>query len=218
MIRVLLVDDDPVICRHLEAILLSDPKIRVLGWAHDGPEAVRNAARLEPDVVLLDLRMPGGDGLEAIAPITAEAPECRVVVLTAYDTDRDVATALARGAAGYVLKSSDPAELVHVVHVCASGQQVLSPHVVHHLTGQASSQQTLVTMIRRALTDRELETLRGLAAGLSNVQVAQELGISVATVKGHVSSLVRKLGCESRLQAGLLARDARLDLDRLPKR
>src|SRR5690606_30031275 len=105
VIDVLLVDDDPQVCRYLEEMLTTDPGLRVVGHAHDGPDAVRRAVDLRPDVVLLDLRMPGGDGLEAIEPITRRGS--RIVVLTAYDTDRDVDTALRRGASGFVLKSTD---------------------------------------------------------------------------------------------------------------
>ncbi len=209
MIDVLLVDDDPRVCDHLEAMLATDPGIRVVGRAHDGPGAVDETARLRPQVVLLDLRMPGGDGLDAVAPITAHGTT--VVILTAYDTDRDVEVALRRGAVGYVLKSTPPTELVHVLRAAAAGLQVLDPRVVQRLADRAADSEALAAMIRRALTARELDTLRALAAGMSNDQVAHDLGISVPTVKGHVSALVAKLGCESRLQAALLARDAGLD-------
>lgn len=209
MIDVLLVDDDPQVCRYLEEMLTTDPGLRVVGHAHDGPDAVRRAVDLRPDVVLLDLRMPGGDGLEAIEPITRHGS--RIVVLTAYDTDRDVDTALRRGASGFVLKSTDHHGLLDVVRAAAAGHLVLSGRAARRVTAPAADSRALAGMIRDALTDRELATIRGLAAGMSNQQLADELGISVPTVKGHVSSLVRKLGCENRLQAGLLARDAGLD-------
>lgn len=208
-VDVLLVDDDPQVCAHLAAMLGGDGALRVVGRAHDGPAAVREAGRLRPDVVLLDLRMPGGDGLDAVAPLSALG--ARVVVLTAFDSDRDVDAALHHGAAGYVLKSSAPHDLVHVVRAAAAGHQVLAPPVVRRLSRRATHEAALAAMIRRTLTDRELETLRSLAAGMSNGQIADDLGIGVPTVKGHVSALVRKLGCSSRLQAALLARDAGID-------
>lgn len=209
VVDVLLVDDEPQVCTHLAAMLERDAGIRVVGTAHDGHAAVREAARARPGVTLLDLRMPGGDGIDAVAPLTALGT--RVVVLTAYDTGKDVDAALHHGAAGYVLKSGSPQDLVHVVRAAAAGQQVLAPPVVRRLARRTAHEEALAGMIRRALSDRELETVRALAAGMSNQQIADSLGISVPTVKGHVSALVRKLGCESRLQAALLARDAGIE-------
>ncbi len=211
MIDVLLADDDPRVCRYLDEMLSTDTLLRVLAHAHDGPTAVRRTADLRPDVVLLDLRMPGGDGLDAIAPITRY--RSRVVVLTAYDTDRDVELAIRRGATGYVLKSTDHQGLLAVVRTAAAGHLVLSGPAARRVPGLAADSRDLADMIRHALTDRELAAVRRLAMGMSNQQIADELAISVPTVKGHVSSLVRKLGCDNRLQAGLLARDAGLDRD-----
>jgi DNA-binding NarL/FixJ family response regulator len=216
VIRVLVVDDEPMVCAHLRTILdaatASDGEagITVVGAAHDGAEAVEAVVRLAPDVVLMDLRMPGVDGLTAIERIAALPTPPRIVALTTFDVDDYVLRALRAGAAGFLLKSTAPEDLVGLVRVAAAGHTVLSPAAAQRLVGAAGDRQRTRDLIG-SLTEREGEVLACLGAGRSNQQIARLLHLSEATVKGYVSRLLVKLGCENRTQAGLLAHRAGLD-------
>lgn len=213
MIRVLLVDDEPMVCAHLRTILEADDGLVVAGEAHDGAEAVEACVRLRPDVVLLDLRMPGVDGLSALGRIAALPHVPQVVVLTTFDIDSLVLRAMRQGAVGYLLKSTAPADLMRLVHVAAAGLPVFSPEVVRLLVdGSAGRTEARENARRRIrdLTEREHDVLTGLADGHSNAEIAARLRISEATVKGHVSHLMVKLGCANRTQAGLIAQVAGL--------
>ncbi len=192
----------------------------MVGEAHDGAEAVEQAARLRPDVVLMDLRMPGVDGLTAIEHLHRLPAPPRVVALTTFDVDDYVLRALHAGAAGFLLKSTAPGELVGLVRAAAAGATVLSPEATQRLLGAASGGRpatgpAAVAAARegaraavRSLTRREAEVLAGLGQGLSNQQIARRLHLSEATVKGYVSRVLEKLGCANRTQAGLLAHQA----------
>lgn len=193
-IRVLLADDHPIVRAGLQAVLSAEPDIEVAGECGSGDEAVRLAAELRPDLVLMDLRMPGLDGFEATQRIVA-AGSAPVLVLTTYDEDSDVLGAVEAGAAGYLLKDTPRGELVSAVRGAAGGETVLA--------GRAAA--TLMTRVRfprsAVLTPREIEVLRCIARGLSNQQTAGELFISEATVKTHLLRVFAKLEVRDRTAA-----------------
>jgi DNA-binding NarL/FixJ family response regulator len=196
MIRVQLVDDHPVVRAGLAGILHAEPDIEVVGEAGSADEAVAVARSVQPDVVLMDLRMPGGDGVVATAGVLAAAPSARVVVLTTYETDADILRAVESGAAGYLLKDASRAELVAAIRAAARGETVLAPSVATRL----------VDRMRRppaadALSPREVEVLRLVARGLSNAEIGRELFISEATVKTHLLRAFAKLGVSDRTAA-----------------
>ena len=215
MIRVIVVDDEPMVCAHLRTILGSAPDIEVVDEAHDGAAGVEAVVRGRPDVVLMDLRMPGVDGLTAIERIGKLAEPPTVVVLTTFDADQYVLRALRAGAAGFLVKSTPPQDLIGLVRVAAEGHTVLSPIAARRLIAASADKEPARESARRlvaALTEREAEVLACLGAGLSNAQIAGRLYLSEATVKGYVSRMLDKLGCANRTQAGLLAHDAGLGL------
>jgi DNA-binding NarL/FixJ family response regulator len=212
-IRVLVVDDEPMVCAHLRTILGSAPDIEVVDTAHDGAAAVESVIRHQPDVVLMDLRMPGVDGLIAIERIGRLPRRPAVVALTTFDADSYVIRALRAGASGFLIKSTPPEDLISLVRVAADGHTVLSPAATRRLVAaqaddQAARERALARV--RELTERETEVLGCLGEGLSNAKIAERLSLSEATVKGYVSRTLDKLRCANRTQAGLLAYDAGL--------
>jgi DNA-binding NarL/FixJ family response regulator len=213
VIRVLVVDDEPMVCAHLDAILGAAPDIEVVAGAHDGAEAVEAVLRFGPDVVLMDLRMPGVDGLTATARITAMPSPPVVVALTTFDADEYVLRALRAGAAGFLVKSTPPRDLVSLVRVAADGHTVLSAEATRRLVAASAGEQRRTELARArltGLTEREVEVLRCLGEGLSNADIGGRLHLSEATVKSYVSRMLVKLGCTNRTQAGLLAHEAAL--------
>jgi DNA-binding NarL/FixJ family response regulator len=213
MIRVIVVDDEPMVCAHLRTILGSAPDIEVVDEAHDGAAGVEAVLRSRPAVVLMDLRMPGVDGLTAIERISKLAEPPAVVVLTTFDADQYVLRALRAGAAGFLVKSTPPQDLIGLVRVAAEGHTVLSPVAARRLIAASADREPARESARRlvaSLTEREAEVLACLGAGLSNAQIARRLYLSEATVKGYVSRMLDKLGCANRTQAGLIAHDAGL--------
>lgn len=211
-IRVLLVDDDPLICRYIAMILRSAADMMVVGMEHDGAAAVDSAVRLHPDVILMDIQMPGVDGVRATHRIRALELRCRVVALTVFDTDTAVLNMMRAGADGVLLKSTSPTDLVNVVRVAAQGQTVLSGSAARRLTGAAtrSTRRAATDRLLAGLTEREYEVLALLAHGHGNAHIAHRLTVTEATIKGHVSRILDKLHCQNRTQAGLVARDAGL--------
>lgn len=208
-VRVVVVDDHEAIRSGVAAILSTDPNITVVGEAENGFEAAALCVSLHPDVALVDIRMPGTDGIWATERITSES-DTRVLILTTYDSDDLVSRALAAGAHGYLLKSSRGAELIQAVHHVASQRHVLDPAVaggvIAQLVATESSQdreEALPLIERSHLTSRESEVLDLLADGLSNPAIGERLNISVTTVKTHVGSLYAKTGATSRVQLGL---------------
>ncbi|GII61632.1 DNA-binding response regulator [Sphaerisporangium krabiense] len=195
MIRVLIVDDHPVVREGLRGMLEADPGIGVAGEAGSGEESVAMARELDPDVILMDLRMPGGDGVAAIERILAGEPRSRVIVLTTYETDQDIVRAVEAGAAGYLLKDTARADLVAAVFAAARGETVLSPSVATRL----------VTRMRapaaESLSRRETEVLALVARGLTNAEIGRSLFISEATVKTHLLRVFGKLGVSDRTAA-----------------
>ncbi|HXS62821.1 MAG TPA: response regulator transcription factor [Streptosporangiaceae bacterium] len=213
MIDVVVVDDEPMVCAHLRTILGSAPDIEVTGEAHDGAAGIDAVLRLRPDVVLMDLRMPVMDGITAIERIVKLASPPIVVVLTTFDADQYVLRALRAGAAGFLVKSTPPENLIGLVRVAAEGNTVLSPAAARRLVAASADSQPARERARNliaALTEREVEVLTALGEGLSNAQIAARLYLSEATVKGYVSRMLDKLGLDNRTQLGLLAHDADL--------
>jgi DNA-binding NarL/FixJ family response regulator len=211
VLRVVVVDDEPMVCAHLRTILGSAADIEVVDEAHDGAAGVDAVVRSRPDVVLMDLRMPGMDGLTAIERIAELADPPVVVVLTTFDADQYVLRALRSGAAGFLVKSTPPEDLIGLVRVAAEGHTVLSPAAVRRLIAASTDTFAARDRARRlveSLTEREVEVLACLGEGLSNAQIAARLYLSEATIKGHVSRMLDKLGCANRTQAGLIAHDA----------
>jgi DNA-binding NarL/FixJ family response regulator len=202
-----------MVCAHLRTILSSADDIEVVDEANDGAAAVEAVIRHKPDVVLMDLRMPGVDGLTAIDRIGQLPDRPAVVALTTFDADSYVIRALRAGASGFLIKSTPPEDLISLVRVAADGHTVLSPAATRRLVAaqaddQAAKERALAKV--RDLTERETEVLGCLGAGMSNAQIAKRLSLSEATVKGHVSRTLDKLRCDNRTQAGLLAHDAGL--------
>jgi DNA-binding NarL/FixJ family response regulator len=213
MVRVVVVDDEPMVCAHLRTILGSAPDIEVVDEAYDGAAGVAAVVRSRPDVVLMDLRMPVLDGIAAIEQIGKLTDPPVVVVLTTFDADQYVLRALRAGAAGFLVKSTPPEDLIGLVRVAAEGHTVLSPAAARRLIAASADRQPAAERARQlagSLTEREVEVLSCLGEGLSNAQIAARLYLSEATVKGYVSRMLEKLGLDNRTQAGLLAHDAGL--------
>ncbi|WP_329158448.1 response regulator transcription factor [Streptomyces sp. NBC_01717] len=211
MVRVVVVDDEPMVCRFLRTILGSADDLDVVDEAHDGAAGVEAVVRNRPDVVLMDLRMPGMDGLTAIERITELADPPAIVVPTTFDADQYVLRALRAGATGFLVKSTPPEELIGLVRVAAEGHTVLSPTAARRLIAASTESLSARDRARElvgSLTEREVEVLACLGEGMSNAQIAARLYLSEATIKGYVSRMLDKLGCMNRTQAGLIAHDA----------
>ena len=204
-IRVLVVDDHELLRAGLVTVLASDPAIEVVAQAPDGPTAVSLAMELRPDVVLMDVEMPGGDGITAIAQLRERAPSIRCLVLTMFDLDDYVVEALRAGAAGFLLKTTDPAVLTASVRSCAAGETTLGPSVIARLVDSYVLHPSIPAPGLDQLTQRELDVLRSMAKGLSNAEIAGELFLAETTVKTHVARILAKLGVRDRVQAVVLA-------------
>jgi len=204
MITLLVVDDHPVVRDGLIGMFARDPGFEVLGEAGNGAEAVESAIRLQPDVILMDLRMPGMDGLAAITELAARGAKARILVLTTYDTDSYVVPAIEAGATGYLLKDAPRAELLRAVRAAAEGQAVLSPSVATRLMTRMKAPEA------GPLSQRELEVLELVAAGNTNREIAAKLFISEATVKSHLLNIYPKLAVSDRAAAVAEAFNRRL--------
>jgi len=200
-ITLLIVDDHPVVRDGLRGMFDADPGFRVLGEAADGVEGVELARRLDPDVVLMDLRMPGGSGVDAIAELARRGARCRVLVLTTYDTDTDTLPAIEAGATGYLLKDAPREELFTAVRAAAEGRTVLSPAVATRLVTRVRTPAAPSAPAGQSLSAREREVLVLVAQGTSNREIAAELFISEATVKTHLTHIYAKLGVKDRSAA-----------------
>ena len=207
-VTILVADDHPVVRQGLRTFLATQEDLDVVGEAATCVEAAERAAELRPDVVLLDLVMPGGDGIEAARKIRDASPRSKVIVLTSYPDDATVLPALEAGAAGYLLKDVEPRELADGVRRVHRGESLLHPAVAPRVIREAVGPGT--ASAREALTPRELDVLRLLARGLPNKLIARELGIAERTVKTHVSSILAKLDVTDRTQAALYAVRERL--------
>jgi DNA-binding NarL/FixJ family response regulator len=209
-IRVLVVDDEELVRTGLRLILDAEPDIGVVGTASDGRQAVAEVRRLCPDVVLMDIRMPGLDGLEATRRILTEpeVPPCKVVILTTFDVDEHVYEALRAGASGFLLKDVPADQLAHAIRVAAAGEALLAPSVTRRLIAafaRPSAPAPVPVAGLSELTPREVEVLTLLAEGLSNAEIAARLFVGEATVKTHVARILTKLGVRDRVQAVIAA-------------
>jgi DNA-binding NarL/FixJ family response regulator len=194
-IRLMIVDDHPIVRDGLRGMLAGDPDLEVVGDASDGAEALALVASLRPDVILMDLRMPGLGGAAAIRALAEQGADAKVLVLTTYDTDRDVVPALEAGATGYLLKDAPREELVRAIRAAARGETVLAPSVATRLVSQLRAPE------HEAPSDRELEVLTLIAQGETNAGAAARLFISEATVKTHLLHIYAKLGVNDRAAA-----------------
>jgi two-component system, NarL family, response regulator LiaR len=199
-IRLLLVDDHVVVRQGLRMVLELEPDLDIIGEANNGQEALSLVKKLNPQVVLMDLLMPVMDGVSAIRAIKKEYPDIEVVALTSVLEDRLVIDAVEAGAAGYLLKESGPEELIEAIRAAAKGEVRLHPKAQKRLIKEVRTPE-----MRESLTERETETLRLIARGMSNKEIAEHLGVSEVTVKTHVSSILSKLNLQSRTQAALFA-------------
>jgi DNA-binding NarL/FixJ family response regulator len=214
MIRVVLADDEAMIRAGLRAILTTDPEIEVVAEAADGREAVDLVRAHRPDIALLDIRMPGLDGLSAAAELRGIAPGVAVIMLTTLDEDGYVSRALAEGAAGFLLKAADPRELIMGVRAVAGGAAYLSPRITQKVVAQfRDGHLARAEAARRRveqLTPRERQVLALVGRGLSNQGIGAELMLSEGTVKAHVSAILLRLGLANRVQAAIVAHEAGL--------
>jgi DNA-binding NarL/FixJ family response regulator len=199
-IRILIADDHAVVRQGLRMFLGLDPEFEIVGEAADGAQAVKQAQKLQPDVVLMDLLMPNMDGIQATAVIRREQPDIEVIALTSVLEDGSVVGAVRAGAIGYLLKDAEPNELNRAIRAAAAGQVQLSPKAAERLMREVRAPESPET-----LTEREVDVLRLLAQGQSNKEIARSLTIGEKTVKTHVSNVLAKLGVVSRTQAALYA-------------
>jgi DNA-binding NarL/FixJ family response regulator len=214
--RVLLVDDDPLVRSALTLMLGGQDDLEVVGEAVDGLDGVRLAGEVRPDVVLMDIRMPRLDGLEATRRLLAAPAPPRVIVLTTFDADEHVVEALSAGADGFLLKDTPPAEIVAAIRKVADGDPMLSPSVTRTLmtrlrAGDGDVRAQRAALRLTALTGREHDVALAIGRGLSNAEVAAELHLSVPTVKTHVSRVFDKLGVTNRVQVAICVHEAGLD-------
>ncbi|WP_242909461.1 response regulator [Actinomadura terrae] len=218
-IRVLLVDDQPMIRTGFRLILETEPDIEVVGESADGMAAVRDTAALRPDIVLMDIRMPRLDGVEATRLIAGSGPTSRVIILTTFDLDAHVLDALRAGASGFLVKDGPADSLVAAIRTVATGDAILAPRVTRRLLDrfaripeqeQPQPEEAAVPRSLDALTARELDVLRAMASGLSNAEIAEHLTVSEATIKTHIANIFEKFQLRSRVQAVILAYDTGL--------
>ena len=214
-VRILLVDDQPLLRMGFRMVLDASAGLTVVGEAGSGSEAIALAQELRPDVVLMDVRMPGVDGIEATRQITAARPDTRVIILTTFDLDEYAFGGLRAGASGFLLKDTEPGELVAAIHTVAAGDASVSPRVTRRMldlfgsqlpaaveTGQSAADRSLAE-----LTEREREVFLAIAEGLSNPELAERFSLSESTVKTHVGRILYKLQLRDRVQAVILAYD-----------
>lgn len=212
MIRVVLADDEPVVRFGVKAVLATGGDIEVVAEAENGSEALDLVARHRPDVAVLDIRMPGVDGLDAAARIRERHPDTRTLVLTTFADDTYISRALGEGAGGFVLKTGDPQEIIAGVRAVASGAAYLSPLVAKRVVDQLAKARPRSSATERikVLTAREREVLGLVGAGLSNAEIAARIHVVEGTVKVYVSTIFRQLGVRNRVQAAIIAHEAGL--------
>jgi len=195
-IRLLIVDDHAIVQQGLAAMIENEPDMTVVGQAGNGQEAIDQYRQLQPDVTLMDLRMPQVSGVDATIVICAEFAHARIIILTTYDGDENIYRGLRAGAKGYLLKDAEPDELLNAIHVVHNGQQYIPPHIGAKLAQRLNNPE---------LTDRELEVLRLVAQGMSNLQISATLSIAESTVKSNINHILSKLGAKDRTQATIIA-------------
>jgi DNA-binding NarL/FixJ family response regulator len=212
-IRILLVDDDPLVRAGLSLMLSGSERLKVVGEAGDGAQGIEAVATLGPDIVLMDIRMPGLDGLSAIERLRERGDDTPVIVLTTFDADDEVLRALRGGAAGFLLKDTPPADIVRAIERVAEGDPMLSPAIVRRLIEQvkddpAAERRRRAQELLAELTEREHEVAQAVAEGLSNAEIGEHLHLAVASVKAIVSRVLLKLEASNRVQVALVVRDA----------
>ena len=211
MIRVLICDDQAIVCEGLQAILSTAPEIEVVGVANDGAQAVEMIPETQPDVVLMDLKMPVMNGVQATRRIRDQHPKVQVLVLTTYDADEWVFDAIRGGASGYLLKDTPREQLIEAIKATARGESFLQPSVAAKVVAEFARMAEWAPLgsdsLIQSLSSRELEVLRLIADGKTNREIAGALVIAEGTVKNHVTSILGKLGVRSRTEAALKARD-----------
>lgn len=208
MIRVLLADDQALLRTGLRTVLEAEEDITVIGEATDGAEAARAAASLDPDVVLMDVQMPGVDGIEGVRRLVASGSSARVLMVTMFDLDEYVYAALKAGASGFLLKAAEPEEIVRAVRQVSAGGMLFAPSVTRRLVEayvRTPPPGDGVPPALAELTERELDVVDGISRGLSNAEIGAELFLGEATIKAHVSNLLAKLGLRDRVQVVVLA-------------
>jgi DNA-binding NarL/FixJ family response regulator len=204
--KILLCDDQAVIRDGLEMLLTLEKDFQVIGTAQDGAEAVELAAQKQPDLILMDLKMPGTNGIEATRQIHAKFPNMKILVLTTYDDDEWVFDAIRAGASGYLLKDTPRQKIVEAIRGTMDGKSFLDPSIAGKLMNQvASNQKQPTSLLVEKLTERELDVLRLIAKGFNNSDVAAQLHLSEGTVRNHVSAILEKLGVSDRTQAAVIA-------------
>lgn len=206
LMKILLCDDQAVIRDGLEMLLNLEKDIRVIATAQDGAEAVELAAQKKPDLILMDLKMPGTNGIEATRQIHARFPDIKVLVLTTYDDDEWVFDAIRAGASGYLLKDTPREKIIEAIRGTAAGRSFVDPAVAGKLLNQVASNQTQpASLLTDKLTERETDVLRLIAKGFNNGEIANQLHLSEGTVRNHVSAILEKLGVSDRTQAAVIA-------------
>ncbi|MFG1946976.1 response regulator [Nonomuraea sp. NPDC048826] len=205
MIRVLIADDQVLVRAGVRMLLQANSDMEVVGEADDGAEAVRLAERHLPDVILMDLRMPRVDGLEAIKRVLAVRPSTRIVVLTTFAEDSNVYAALRAGAVGFLVKDDEPERMVDAIRRAHAGEQLLAPSVLRRVVERFLDAEEQIGGAPRGLTEREIEVLALVGTGLSNAEIAEELHVGVTTVKTHIAAAMEKLGLRNRIQAAVVA-------------
>jgi two-component system NarL family response regulator len=195
-IRILIADDHPIVGRGLAALLEGEPDITIVGLARSGQEAVELFCQHQPDITLMDLRMPDVDGVAAIVGIRAKIEGARIIVLTMYKGDEDIYRGLRAGAKGYILKGAEPEELLEAIHTVYNGKQYIPPTVAAKLVERIGNPE---------LSDREVQVLQEMAKGKSNLEIATGIGITERTVKFHINNIFSKLGVTDRTQAVIIA-------------
>lgn len=210
-LRILIADDHPLFRKGMRTLLVSMPETEVVGEATTGKETVDRALALQPDIVLMDLQMPEGGGLTAIRSLTSANPETRILVVTLFEDDESVFAALRAGARGYVLKDADEDEMIRAIQAVARGEAIFSPAVASRLMDYFTAARTSPhAEAFPDLTEREREILAMIARGRSNYEIAEELSISLKTVRNHASNIFGKLQVADRTQAAIRAREAGL--------
>ena len=204
--KIIICDDQAVVRDGLELLLSLEKDFQVVGCAQDGAEAVELTARHQPDLVLMDLKMPGMNGIEATRQIRARFPHVKVLVLTTYDDDEWLFDAIRAGASGYLLKDTPREKVIEAIRGTLAGKSFVDPSVAGKLLAQVSSQQSQpASLLTEKLTAREVEVLRLLARGLTNAEIAAQLYLSEGTVRNHISAILEKLGVTDRTQAAIIA-------------
>ncbi len=204
--KILICDDQAVIRDGLEMLLNLEKDIQVIGTAQDGAEAVELAAKKQPDIILMDLKMPGTNGIEATRQIRAKFPSIKILVLTTYDDDEWVFDAIRAGASGYLLKDTSREKIIEAIRGTVTGRSFVDPAVAGKLLNRVASNQTQpASLLTDKLTEREVDVLRLIAKGFNNGEIARQLHLSEGTVRNHVSAILEKLGVSDRTQAAVIA-------------